>query len=468
MMKEITSLLFSIFILFCSCHNNKYYEGTKPILEFSSDTLTFDTVFTSVGSITRYIKVKNTSKKKVLLDRIQLMHQPGHQFVININGNATSILEDIEIPAKDSIYIFAKATIDPNDVNSPFIVLDEIQYLYGSISQSSYLRAWGQDAYFHYGEIIEGDSIWHADKPHVVVSNKNFYGVGIESFGSLTIASGCNIFFSEGSAIFSDGPIVVGTPDCTDSVNMQSNRIEDLPNGFEYENVPGLWFGIIIRNNASLNMYNTSIKNSSYAIMGRWIGDSFSDFQITNQPKIVLDKVRIKYTSNNALLCLKTELSASNCLFYKNGSNVSIGMGGEYTFDNCTFYTTSEAECIQLSNFASTSSQGGYGDLAKANFTNCIIYGNKSEELSLNNEPSLDFNYSFKNCLIKTELDSLNSNFSNCILNENPEFINSSADNFSLASNSPCIESGYNNMLTEDINCNIRNSSLIDIGAFAY
>ncbi|MEZ4928677.1 MAG: hypothetical protein R2777_01510 [Chitinophagales bacterium] len=468
-MKQIVILFLLTALLFAtSCKKDRLYSGSDEVLKFSADTLTFDTVFTSVGSITRYFKVENTLKETVKLDKVELMGLPGTQFRINVDGEPGRIIENIEIPAKDYIYIFAEVTVDPNNQNNPFVLLDEIEYHYNGIVQKSYLRAWGQNAYFHYGEVITGDSIWNNDKPHVVVRNDSFPGVGIESFGSLQIKAGCKVYFTAGSGIFSDGPLTIGEPNCMDSVVLQSDRIEDLPNGLIYDDMKGLWLGIVLRNGATGTFHNTIINNATYGILGRWIFDDFSTFSQSNQPQLVLDKVKIKNTSNTALFCLNANVECNNSIFYSAGNGLAtLAMGGNYDFTNCTFYGTGEQAAVALSNYASNGTQGGYGNLTAANFTNCIIYGSKNDEFSINNDDIADFNFDLKNCLVKTSLNTDTSTYTNCIFNQNPQFENTQEGNFHLRDNSPCIATGTNSTYLYDYYCNLHNNPF-DIGAILY
>lgn len=464
------SLIFilSFIALTSSCKKDRIYDGTNNVLKFSADTLTFDTVFTTVGSITRYFKVENTLKETVRLDKIELMGIPGTQFRINVDGEPGRLIENVEIPGKDYIYIFAEVTVDPNNQNNPFVLIDEIEYHYNGIVQKSYLRAWGQNAYFHYGEIIEGDSIWYNDKPHVVVRNGAFPGVGIESFGSLDIKAGCKVYIAAGSGIFSNGSLIVGEPNCIDSVVLQSDRIEDLPNGLIYDDLQGLWLGIVLRNGASGTFHNTIINNATYGILGRWIYDDFSTFSQSNQPQIVLDKVEIKNTSNTALFCLNANVVCNNSIFYNAGSSLAtLAMGGNYSFTNCTFYGNGEQAAVALSNYASNGSQGAYGNLTAANFINTIIYGGKNDELSINNDANADFNFDIKNCLVRTTLNTDTSTYTNCIFNQNPEFASTGENNFYLRENSPCIATGTNSTYLYDYYCNLHNNPF-DIGAISY
>ena len=461
-------LVFLATISLFSCKKDRFYSGTNDVLTFSQDTLTFDTVFTTVGSITRYFKVENPLKEAIKIDEIRLAGLPGTQFRINVDGVPGNAIYDVEIPAQDYIYIFAEVTVDPNQQNNPFVLLDEIQYFYNGHQQNSYLRAWGQNAYFHYGEIIEGDSIWQNDKPHVVVRTGDFPGVWVEAFGSLTIQAGCRVYFNQNSGIFSDGPVTIGSPGCADSVILQTDRIEDLPNGLEFESTPGLWLGVVLRSGAVGEFHNVVIKNASYGIAGRWIFDDFTSFNTGNQASINMDKVLIQYSSVSSLFCLNAKVTASNCIFDDANNNlVTLAMGGDYTFTNCTFNGTGQGEALALSNFASNGNQGAYGDLSNAHFINCIIYGGKSDELLLNNEASASFEYLFENCLLRTTFSIDTVTYVDCIKNQSPSYDNSADYAFSLSANSPCIGAGKSNLLSEDYYCQAHNNPF-DIGAVAF
>ena len=74
-MKKLKDNLFVVLLLvplmigalsFSGCHHGEYDETVK--LQFSTDTLMFDTVFTTVSSITRSFTVTNPSADPVKLD----------------------------------------------------------------------------------------------------------------------------------------------------------------------------------------------------------------------------------------------------------------------------------------------------------------------------------------------------------------------------------------------------------------
>ena len=53
---------------------------------------------------------------------------------------------DIEIYAKDSVFVFVRVTVNPNDQNTPFFVEDKIIFETNDNEQSVLLTAYGQNA----------------------------------------------------------------------------------------------------------------------------------------------------------------------------------------------------------------------------------------------------------------------------------------------------------------------------------
>lgn len=59
------------------CNRLEYSNDPSYALEFSSDTVLFDTVFTSIGSITLPLKVYNLNEQAVQIESIELMNGGG-------------------------------------------------------------------------------------------------------------------------------------------------------------------------------------------------------------------------------------------------------------------------------------------------------------------------------------------------------------------------------------------------------
>src|SRR6187431_853755 len=120
-------LLFSVlmYLSFSSCTKEEFEEG-RPELEFSEDTIIFDTVFTSVGSSTELFLIYNRGNKDVKLSSIRLATGENSNYRLNVDGVAGKSFTDVEIGSDDSIFVFVEVTVDPNNLTTPLIVSDSI------------------------------------------------------------------------------------------------------------------------------------------------------------------------------------------------------------------------------------------------------------------------------------------------------------------------------------------------------
>ena len=186
-----------IVLLTTSCKKNTFDTDNSAKLKFSADTLLFDTVFTTLGFTTMQLKVHNTYNKKIKISSIRLANASKSHFIMNVDGVATSEADNVELAAGDSIYIFVKVTIDPNNSNSPFVVSDSILFLTNG-NFKGLAVAWGQNAYYHtpnrpksnpwyYLDLL--NTTWVNDKPHIL------YGYFVVDLSvTLTIKEGTKIY----------------------------------------------------------------------------------------------------------------------------------------------------------------------------------------------------------------------------------------------------------------------------------
>ncbi|MCC6257710.1 MAG: hypothetical protein IT254_05270, partial [Chitinophagaceae bacterium] len=113
--------IFIFFLLFLNaCKKDGFIGSPNASVSFSADTLKFDTVFTSTGSITQSFKIFNNNDQKIRFSEIRLMGGSASAYKININGNNTISAQNIELAANDSLYIFVNLRIDPSTANLPF------------------------------------------------------------------------------------------------------------------------------------------------------------------------------------------------------------------------------------------------------------------------------------------------------------------------------------------------------------
>lgn len=474
-------------MLSSSCRKEQFGNGN---LSFSTDTLTFDTVFTSLGSTTKYFKVFNTDKKAVKIQNIQLMHLVGTQFRINVDGVNGDHFTEVEIPAKDSVYVFVEVTVNPTSAATPFVIIDDVQFTINNQVSTVHLQAFGQNAHYHYGEEIKNgeNKTWSNDLPHVILSHDTVPGVLVDCGATLTIQPGTKVFFADNSAIFVEGTLNAVSNSWSDSIVFQGVRLESF-----YIDKPGQWFGIVFLRNADCipqGLFDHCVINeSSYGIYaGAGLSTNFNDYtNITQRPDVVIKNTIVKNSANNAVYGFNAKITAENCLLYTAGDNlVKFGLGGDYNFTNCTLYNTGSKfvehknETLLLSNLLTVNNTDIYHAPLQTTFINCVVYGSLQNEISFNNDPPNDlstFDNTFSYCDVKTKQDTfdmLTNIHDHVLYNQEPLFKNADEGDFtpwdSVGYFSPLIDYALTG-LSPDIYGNPRpvskttNTNKFDVGA---
>ena len=460
--------------LFSSCKKENFNESASAELKFNTDTILFDTVFTTIGSTTQALKVYNNYDKSIRISQIRLEGGSSSQFRINVDGTDGYQYSDIEILPNDSIYIFVEVTVDPGNSNLPFIIEDNIVFNLNGNEQVVNLAAWGQDAYFHGGLgelfILEPNEIWNNDKPHVI------YGiVAVDEGNSLTINAGTRVYCHSKSGLY----IYKGTLDINGELNNEvvfnGDRLES-----DYIDLPGQW-GIQLE---FLVESGGAPTVASVARGGIWLvqcTNSEIDYAILKNGGmgIQVDTTGVPYTSSEYSLEVRNtkiynmsgvglfgqggSIKGENLLVANCGQSCAyFSIGGKYTMDNCTFanYWTEgnrTAPAFAINNYYEDINENiQVRPIINSSFTNCIMYGNNALLSDFNefvvdvvNEGTLE--YSFNTCLLDTDINvDTDTHFSNTVNGQGPPFCDVSTVNFRL-SNNPGAVSGIPNGVNSDI-----------------
>jgi hypothetical protein len=141
-------------------------------------------------------------------------------FKTNIDGVDATEVNNIEIAANDSIYVFVQVNINPDTNNLPFIIKDSILINYNGNNKFIQLQAYGQNANFLNSRRISGNVIWSADLPYVVLG-----GLLVDSSATLTIQPGSKVYLHANAPILIDGTLIVnGTKQ--DKVIFNGDRLD--------------------------------------------------------------------------------------------------------------------------------------------------------------------------------------------------------------------------------------------------
>ncbi len=457
-------LLFAFCLLLSSCKKDTFITSADARLRLTTDSLKYDTVFTTTGSITKSFKIINENNQKLRLSKVKLMGGATSAYKINVNGSAITEVSDLEIAANDSIYVFVSVTINPNAANLPFIVSDSILISYNSNNRFVQLQAYGQNAVFLRNTVITGNASFTNTLPYVILGS-----IRIDTTATLTIPQGCKIYAHADAPIIIDGTLITnGTKN--NEVVFEGDRLDN-----DYKDLPASWPGIYFRGSSKNNVLTYAIIKNAYQAV---VAQSPS---VNANPKIILHQCVIDNAYDAGILCANTSLQADNSLISNCGSNIAIIYGGDYNFTNCTvasyssLYITHKNPVLSVSNFAT---QGGTTVTTNLNsvFRNCIFWADSSgfvsNEVVVNKQGSNSFTVLFEKNIYRGASDPVNSTLNGNIRNMDPSF--DSIDGFkryydfriTKNNTAPGINKGTVTLFTKDLNDKNRNNGLPDLGCY--
>lgn len=189
-------------IFFSSCINDVMTTSPNDVLTFSRDTVSFDTVFTDLGTPTARLIVSNRAKKGISISSIRFKN-PDTKFRFNVDGQAGTEFHDVEIRAKDSIYVFIECYIPETEGNVPQLVEDELEFVTNGVSQSVLCEAWGQNVTRLRGTVIDRDTRLTADRPYVI-----FDSLLVKPGATLTVDPGVQLLFHDKARMRVEGTLL--------------------------------------------------------------------------------------------------------------------------------------------------------------------------------------------------------------------------------------------------------------------
>ena len=502
-MRNVIILFFvGLAITLSSCRQDFVFEASKGDLTFSKDTIYLDTVFTNIGSSTYTLKVYNKSSKDIKIPTIQLGKGQASKYRMTVDGmtgDNNRIFRDVELLAKDSMYIFIETTAGIADANpADFLYTDQIQFDSGVNFQKVELVTLIQDAYFIFpnrqnniidtipigfnddGTVLEtngrqlshthpdnGDEyLFKIDKPYVIYGYASVPGTEI-----LTIPAGARVHFHADSGIVvqAGGTLLVsGEQSFTDALEkeviFEGDRLEP-----EFSDIPGQWGTIYLRQGSKNHVItNLTLKN---AVIGLLVENNIGT-------PMRIENTQIYDCSNYGIFAVKGTIEGKNIVANTAGQFCLAAIyGGNYNFKNCTFnnnWSSSKQLAVYISDYLKDAMPETQP--LTANFINCIIYGGNSNEM-IQEKVGTIFTTSFQNCLVKLNISSSSTIPGNPLydvirleqngnlVNKNPDFLKINKNKLNIGEDSSARGMGIDAGVPKDILYQDR-SNPFDIGAY--
>ena len=488
-------LLAALFVSFASCDvETEFLTGDAVELRFSTDTLSFDTVFTARGSATRSFRVYNDGNQPVRIDRIRVEGRTGVNFIFNADGVRGPEARDVVVWGQDSIFVFVEVEVDPTEPTavSPFIAEDRLVFETGEAATGVHLLAFGQNANYVNGfargqfrriTCDGGTATFPTDLPTVI------YGSLIIDSCAVQALAGTELYFHggvqrnaqfAGSGFFNDGLIftqaqgslqLLGTREAP--VVVRTDRLEA-----EFATSPAKYRGLIFGAGSRGNLLQHTVLTNAIA-----------GITLDSLAEVTIDDSVIAYCGGPAVTGYQADVTVRNSLFHSNfGDAVRMIKGGNLTLEHTTVASYgADAGSLVLTNF--DCDENGENCLfapLRTRVRNSIIAGSRGSELTFldifgGEEPS-QWNVRVDNSVVKTDASFLNSQDGlfadfyetdcmgcvNVTFND-PLFVDLNADDYQLDSLSVARDLGvFLPTLPRDLLGTARPADAVDAGAYEY
>ena len=315
-------------------------------------------------------------------------------FKINADGFVGPEVNNLDIDANDSLYVFVTVKIDQSTADLPFIVQDSVQVNYNGIKRQVSLEAWGQNAHFFRDKKITADETWNNDLPYVILGS-----LTVDPNKKLTINKGCRVFVHADAPILVDGTLEInGAKDTVDRVYFRGDRLDEPYNDF-----PAGWPGIFFRSGSKDNVFNYVVIENAYQAI------ALQDLPPNANPKLTLNECIIDNAYDYGIVSINSSIVARNCLVSNCGKNIALAKGGNYQFTHCTVVSFSNSYMLHrdpvlyVSNYITINNVPVALDLTAA-FRNCIFWGQDGtveDEVVVRKEGATTFAVSFNDILWK-------------------------------------------------------------------
>lgn len=441
-------------------------------LAFSADTVKFDTVFTTLRTVTKRLWVYNRNPRAVNVDLISLDNSATSPYTLIINGDQRQTASGVYIRGNDSLLILVRAQLKDNGGSGrakDLVVQEKLSFRTNGQEQAVLLRSFGQNIYLHDGTrnpvTLPCGMVWTKDRPHVL------YGtVIVPAACTLRIKPGARIYAHAGAMLIVQGTLLVNDPSdyapgtgLTDTVKATNPNIVrfagDRSGEAQYATAPGQWTGIIFDATSRGNVIRyAQIQNAAYGAL------LFNPASNATQPDLLLQNSVIRYisgasanfagvatqlatpaklagiTEGAGILSLSGKVTAENTLFSDCYEYAVRGYGGgNYSLNYCTIanYPATAAvrqtASLAFTNLSALDGKPRNPSGLVLNLQNSIVWGANSDELRLDNYEEYKAGVNVQNTLLRSQLYAATTDANgvpglkktglNNIINEDPKFV---------------------------------------------
>ena len=246
---------------------------------------------------------------------------------------------------------------------------------------------------------------------------------------TLTLRDGDELYFGDGAMLIVDS-----------NAHLRALGTEETPVLFTslrhdgwYDFLPGQWQTIWFYNYSAGNVIDHAVVENGVGGIRCYPGS-----------QLAVSNTVVRNMSDCGIVGQGATVTGRNLLVYDCLAGFTALMGGSYDFRGCTFanywsYSSRKIETIVLSNNMIVDETVTGGDLLKADFRDCIIWGTYQKEVLLSELEGYAMNYNVD----------LHSIVKGGTWSEDPLFTNPQEDDYTLQEDSPATGIGYQFPATE-------------------
>lgn len=426
--------LFFFFIFaaaLCSCIEDGFTTSPSDQPAFSADTLNMGLLLTTEGSPTAKFIVYNRASKGISISDTQLEGENAPMFRLNVDGQSGRDFHNVEIRAKDSIFVMVDALLPENGSDLPVDVAAKIRFSTNGVDSHVVLTAQGQDVTRLRGSIIDRDTRFTAGKPYQI-----FDSLVVSPGITLTLEPGTRLYFHDKAYMRVDGTLhSLGTADA--HVDMTGDRTGNVVGQISFDIMSRQWGGVFFSSGSKGNiMAHTDLRNTTYGVTVDGDGST-----TTEDPALTLLNSRLHNSGDVVLYSSHASIVAAGTEFAEGSYGLVSLIGGSHRFDHCTMannylFTAIGGPALQLGHINAENDDESGLPYLKADITNTIIYGLGSE---LSHGDLNDTEVYLRRCLLRSEGED-DEHFVACIWGEDPLYYTVRADylfDYRLKADSP-------------------------------
>lgn len=405
---HLTFIPFSIVLMFIVCMGisscdsyDSWTVSPNARLQFSTDTVSFDTVISTHTSVTRTLMVFNRNKDGVRINQVRVKEGGRSHFRVNVDGQYLydGMGSDFEVRGEDSIFIKIETTLPEGGTEEVVHFEDFLLFtLESGVEQQVVLDANALDVVTFRSKVITADTTLTAGKPFLIYDS-----LVVAEGAKLTLEPGVRMLFHDGVSLHVHGTLDArGTLD--QPVIFRGDRLDRMFDYLPYDNTTRRWGGIHFFGESQGNvMQQCDVHSGDYGI----ICDSLQTFD-PETPALRIENSIIHNVAGDGLRATCTHVEVIGTQISNTLGYTVYQLGGASTFVHCTlaqFYPWSgdRLDALFIADQLEATPEG-LRPLTRAHFLNCVITGYADDVImgELAEEGETPTPYLFSHCLLRT------------------------------------------------------------------